>query len=150
MLAKLDPNAEVPDPLYLAALEHAVSPEEVAFRDVLLFHRDFLNGGLDQALFNLSNTGQALAPYVGAYQTIGLTTVAELIEDAASRADDDAGFDEIDERYQRFTYGENNEQPDAVEAALVRFAQKNETAFTSVIQAAEKGDFTRLNFGELA
>jgi hypothetical protein len=52
MLAELDPDQEVPDAIYLASLEHAVTSEEIAFRDVLVFHRDCLNGGLDQAMFN--------------------------------------------------------------------------------------------------
>ena len=42
----------VPDDIYLSALINARTPEEIAFRDVLVFHRDVLNGGLDQALEN--------------------------------------------------------------------------------------------------
>ncbi len=44
--------AELSDSVYVATLDAATTPEEIGFRDVLVLHRDFLNGGLSQALSN--------------------------------------------------------------------------------------------------
>ena len=149
MLQELDPYGEVPDGLYLSAIGHAASPQENAFRDVLVFHRDFLNGGLDQALFNRRNVGERVESYVAAYRAIGLPAVAGLIEDAVVRADAGGDLDECDQRYQSFTYGTNDDQPDAVEAAALRFAQQNEGAFTSIVGAWKRGGYPQLDFGTL-
>jgi hypothetical protein len=147
VLANLDPDQELPDPIYLASLDHAVTPEEVAFRDVLVFHRDCLNGGLDQAIFNLQNTGQPLDPVVEAYRSVGLSAVATLLDEAAVAWRRGGDLDELTERYIQFTYGENNDQPDAVEGTAVRYAQLHETAFAGVIAAAERGEFKKFDFG---
>jgi hypothetical protein len=153
MLADLDPNDEVPDSLYLASLDHAVTPEEVAFRDLLVFHRDCLNGGLDQALDN--RAGEPLAPYLAAYRAVGLISVAGLIADAAAHAGKairlwgwEAKWEAMIDRYQRLIYGLNGDQPDAIEAAAVRFAQQHEAAFSNVVGAAKRGDFRQFNFGD--
>ena len=147
MLAELDPDQELPDAIYLASLDHAVMPEEIAFRDVLVFHRDCLNGGLDQAIFNRENTEQALAPVLGAYRSMGLSTVASLIDEASILWRSEGDLDELTDRYVQFTYGGNNDRPDAVERAVVRYAQLHEPAFTSIVTAVKRGDFKTFDFG---
>ena len=152
MLTDLDPGEEVPDALYLASLEHAGTPEEIAFRDVLIFHRDCLNGGLAQGLDNQLDEDGSIRPYAEAYREIGLPVAAGLIETAAAHmaAQNDlpeweAEMERLGERYQRLTYGENEDQPDTIEAAAIRFAQSNASAFTTVVSAAESGDYKRFN-----
>jgi len=149
MLAQLDPDQEVPDAIYLAALEHAVTPEEIIFRDVLVFHRDILNGGLDQALSNRENDDEELAPVVSAYRSVGLPAVASLVDDAAVLWRNEANVDELSERYFQVVYGEENDRPDAIERAAVRYAQHHWAAFTSIADAAARGDFKTFDFGGL-
>ena len=62
VIEEMEFDEEVPDDIYLSALDHARTPEEGAFRDLLVFHRDAINGGLDQALDNRLPTGSALPP----------------------------------------------------------------------------------------
>lgn len=76
-------DGEVSESVYEAALDAATSPQEIAFRDVLVFHRDFLNGGLTQAL---SNKRDELPQFMSAYRVLGLGWLADLIELAASSA----------------------------------------------------------------
>jgi hypothetical protein len=137
----------VPDAIYLASLDHAVTAEEITFRELLTFHRDVLNGGLDQALGNAESAGR-LAPVLGAYRAAELSAVADIVEVASVRllrGDDDV--DELTDRYVQLAYGEDNDQPDAVEGAAVRYAQTNEAAFDSIVTAAKSGDFGPLNIG---
>lgn len=136
MLDQLDPNSGVPDALYIAALKAATTPSEMAFRDVLKFHRDFLNGGFDQVLFNLGNCDEPLAPYLAAYRLLGLHDAAHLIERAKIIFDDEGDLEEIDDLYVRLTYGPGNDLPDAMEAAAVRFAQGNQNSFLALVQKA--------------
>ncbi len=147
MLADLDPEQELPDAIYLASLDHAATPQEVAFRDVLVFHRDCLNGGLDQPIFNRENTDQPIAPVLEAYRIVGLSAVASLIDEASALWRQEGDLDELTDQYARLTYGDNNDQPDAIEGALVRYAQLHVAAFASIITAAKRGDFKTFDFG---
>ena len=150
MFADIDLDQAVPDAIYLTSLEHAVTLEEVAFRDVLTFHRDCLNGGLDQAFDNREGTSDDLALVFQAYRTVGLSDVASLLDEAVItwRVEDD--IEKLTDRYTQFTYGEENDQPDAVERAVMQYAQLHEGAFASISGAAARGDFKTVNFGRLA
>jgi hypothetical protein len=76
MSSILDDADHVGDALYIAAVENASSSAEQAFRDVLLFHRDLLNGGLSQALDNNSDD---LPRFVSAFEQVGLAPIAAII-----------------------------------------------------------------------
>jgi hypothetical protein len=135
----------VPDAVYLVSLDHAVTPEETVFRDVLVFHRDCLNGGLGQALYDLDE--KPVAPVVEAYRAVGLSDIASLLNEAFVIWQREHDLDQLTDRYVRLTYGEDNEQPDAVEKAALRYAQEHEGAFASIAGAAERGDFKKFDFG---
>ena len=145
MTEKLNLDAEVPDDIYLSALDHARSPEEVAFRDVLIFHRDALNGGLDQALDNQAPNRARLAPFVHAYSFIGLNELAVLIGDAREalshpgEAGVTAKFEELAEAYMVVTYGADGNQPDSVERHAVAFARSRPQAFANVFAGIGRG-----------
>jgi hypothetical protein len=138
-------DAEVPDDIYLSALDHARSPEELAFRDVLVFHRDALNGGLDQALDNKVPDRARLTPFLHAYRLIGLNELAVLIRDAheallrPGEAGVGAEFEELSERYVQLTYGAEGDQPDAVERHAIAFARSRPQAFANVLAGIGTG-----------
>lgn len=136
---------EVSDELYLAALDFAVTPAEIAFRDVLTFHRDVLNGGLDQAL---DNEGKELDRYLKAYREVGLALMSSLI--ALARDADAGDVTVLTSAYIAATYnlayacGGNQIDPtfplsgDNVERIVLQFARKRAPQFSSVLGAARK------------
>ena len=137
---KLD--EEVPDEIYLSAVRHARTPEEIAFRDVLIFHRDALNGGLDQALDNQVTDPGQLARFIQAFDLIGLGNVAALIRDGHAElslsgpTSASSEFDALADRYTLFAYGQDGDQPDAIERHAIAFAQSRSDAFSNVVARA--------------
>jgi hypothetical protein len=149
----------VSDSVYLAALDSAQTPEEIAFRDVLIFHRGFLNGGLAQAL---SNYFDDLARYLSGYRAMQLNWLADLIELASTYVQDgesdedfeNADIETIDSAYCAVAYGiayasdlrgEIKLSPedaglvppgDGVERLALRFARLNRANFTAILAAA--------------
>ena len=140
VLAALDPALGVPDALYeVVHLEPSTAEEERAGR-VLRVHRDWLNGGLEQALANLEVIEEPAAAYIDAYRQLGLSKEADVVQEAADRV---AGgdltepeWDALDDRYERLTYGNDGEQPDAVEAAVIIFAQRMADRFSDAVARA--------------
>jgi hypothetical protein len=151
---------DVSDAVYLAAIDAAASPEEIAFRDVLVFHRDFLNGGLSQAL---ANKFDDLAQYLSAYRAIGLNWLAGMIELASTFAQDGESRDDFENadiktlgtaycaaayglahasnlrREIRLTPDEKTsltQSGDSVERLALRFARANRDKFRAVLAAA--------------
>jgi hypothetical protein len=150
---------EVPESVYFAALDVATTPEEIAFRDVLVFHRDFLNGGLSQAL---GNQFSSLATYVSAYRVMGLDLLADMIvlastfaQDGKSRDDfENMDIETLDSAYCAATYGlayasdlrgdikltaqddALKQRGDSVEQLVLRFARANRDKFRAVVAAA--------------
>jgi hypothetical protein len=150
---------EVSDWVYEAALDAAVSAEETAFRDVLIFHRDFLNGGMSQAL---RNQFEDLDRYVAAYRTLRLKWLADMIVLASTYAQDgksakefkNADVETLGSAYCAATYGlayasylrdeiELKEDDaalrqagDSVERMALRFARANRDRFQAILAAA--------------
>jgi len=152
----LSGDGEVSDALYLAALEFAATPEERVFRDVLVFHRDVLNGGLSQAL---ANQGDDLARYIAALDDIGLAPVAALVRVAMDLCERDrATYPEwqvqaLTDVYIAATYNlayvchgmqtdpdfPLDQTGDQVERLALKFARAKAAQFKSVIEAASSG-----------
>jgi|CXWL01.1.fsa_nt_gi hypothetical protein len=149
----LSGDGDVPDALYLAALEFAVTPAECAFRDVLVFHRDVLNGGLSQAL---DNQADDLGRYIAAFDYVGLAPIAALVRVGSDLCDRDrASYPEwqveaLTDAYIATSYNlayvcngmqtdpdfPFDQTGDQVERLLLRFARANAAEFSSVVGAA--------------
>jgi hypothetical protein len=156
MSSVLDDADHVGDALYIAAVESASSSAEQAFRDVLLFHRDLLNGGFSQAIDNNSDD---LSRFVSAFEQVGLAPVAAIIQLAhglvvAVQAREQFPEDELDAltglyvaaaynlAYVGAGYRSDPDFPiestgDQVERIALRYARNNVAAFAAVIGAAE-------------
>jgi hypothetical protein len=126
----------VPDDVYLSASINARTPEEIAFRDLLLFHRDVLNGGLDQALENLHDDPAQLSAVLCAYKLLGLERLASVIQDAGSEISAQRDIGHLDDRYAEQTQGSAGSEIDLVEAQAIRFAQSRHDAFSNVAAGA--------------
>ena len=140
VLSALVPLSGVPDALSEALQWDASTDEEVLAGHVLRVHRDWLNGGLEQALSNLREIEEPIEPYIAAYQLIGLCEAADLVQEAAIGADGrdvtDAKWEGLDDRYSLLTYGEGGDQPDAIEKAVVQFAQSWPEQFRVSVEQA--------------
>jgi hypothetical protein len=156
MSSVLDDADHVSDALYIAAVERASSPAEQAFRDVLLFHRDLLNGGFSQAIGNKTDDVDS---FVTAFDHVGLRPIAAIIRLAHSlvvtaQAREQFPEDELEALtglYVAATYNlayvaagnrDDADFPlervgDQVERIALRFARNNRTAFATVVSAAE-------------
>jgi hypothetical protein len=140
VLAALDPALGVPDALYeVLHWEPSTEEEERAGR-VLRVHRDWLNGGLEQALLNLEVIEEPAEQYIDAYRLLGLAEQADVVEEAAHGATGsvftEAQWDVLDDRYGRLTYGDDGAQPDAIEEAVVLFAQRMADRFRDAVARA--------------
>jgi len=140
VLADLDPAKGVPDQLYAALCNHSDTDEEVRAARVLRVHRDYLNGGLAQAMSNLHATDRPVALYVEAYYAFNLIAEGELIQKAASAFArigwPEAGYEILDKEYLLLTYGKGGDEPDAVEAKVLLFAQQNARRFENAVARA--------------
>ena len=121
-------------------------------RSALVFHRDFLNGGLAQATHNAHTSGEDFEPefVVQAYREFGLDGFADLTSKAdqlykqleASGSEDtedaDSEWKTLDEQYLSMTYGSDEEGPDALESVLMEFIARNPGKFANIVAIAER------------
>jgi hypothetical protein len=141
MISNLFPERGVPDALSETLQHEAVTDCEARTGRVLRVHRDWLNGGFHQVFFNLHAIEEHPRDYVSAYREVGLRTVAKLVDEAlvawlSSAPEIDPIWDDLDDRYGRLTYGMNGEEPDAIEAAIVRFIQQHPQDFENALRLA--------------
>ena len=156
MTSLLADQESVPDNVYVAALENAVTAEEAAFRNVLIFHRDVLNGGLEQALWNQREN---IEDFVEAYRAIDLAPVASLLalgrglQPSAQNYEDMLvpELEALTSIYVAIAYNlayvvaGNRDDPDfpldgvcdQIERLALRFARMHLESFQAVLQAAE-------------
>jgi hypothetical protein len=154
----LDPEKGTPDTIYLSALDHARTQAEIAFRDVLIFHRDVLNGGLDQALFNQARTVGALARCIKGYERLGLRDAAKMIKvadlhfetKAESNPDATNQLEALTAQYFAMTYGINGGSPDAIEYAAIVFVKSNEADFQSTFAGMKQSHPERFDAKKFA
>ena len=141
MIEDLDPARGVPDALYEELHWAAETQEEKYAGRVLRVHRDWLNGGFEQTLNNLCAIEESADVFAQAYAEVGLPTVAKLVAEvsvARSRGQlSDAAWDQFDERYDRLTYGPTTDTTDAIEAAVVRYIQRNGPAFSNALDRSK-------------
>ena len=138
ILADLDPALGVPDALYEVLHWEPSNEEQTWAGYVLRLHRDILNGGFEQALFNLEAVDEAASVYISAYRQLALLAGAAIVQNAADAlgCGDRAKLDLLDERYGRLTYGANVDQPDAIEEAVILFAKRISDRFCDAIVRA--------------
>jgi hypothetical protein len=142
----------VSDALYLAALSTALSAAELAFRDVLVFHRDVLNGGLSQALGNQQDD---VDQYIAAFNEVGLAPISALVRLGLNLMIEvapefpDTEIETLTGAYIAATYSlayvsagcqEDGEFPiapagDQIERMALRYARRRREAFDAVIAA---------------
>lgn len=130
----------MPDALYEVLHWKPSTEEEVRAGRVLRLHRDWLNGGLEQALSNLEAIAEPTAAYIDAYRLLGLAEEADLVQEAADGLSSgnvtEAQWDALDDRYGCLTYGADGDQPDAVEGEVVLFAQRMADRFKGAVDRA--------------
>ena len=130
----------MPDALYEVLHWEPSTEEEARAGRVLRVHRDWLNGGLEQALANLDAIAEPAAAYIDAYRMLGLAEEADVVQEAAHGAIGgdlaEAQWDALDDRYGCLTYGHDGDQPDAIEAAVVLFAQRMADRFGNAVARA--------------
>jgi hypothetical protein len=141
LIDEMKSDEEVPDDIYLSASINARTPEEVAFRDVLFFHRVTLQDGLDGALTNQAADPSDLARIVDAFNLVGLAALAAVIGRAYAELCRHpemitSEFDAWARRYMELSYGADGNQPDAVEGHAIRFAKARSAAFSNIAVGA--------------
>lgn len=144
----------LPDSL-VDALGEGQTPQEKHFERVMFFHGNVLNGGLSQAMYNLSTE---LSLVQNSYRELGITALATLIEIAIQRykAVDEIVFeDEADALDQIYTaasydlaYACNQNEPDSelagsggdvdwVDRLALKYARKNRDDFGFLLAACD-------------
>ena len=138
-IEELDPALGVPDALYEELHWAAETREEMTAGRVLRVHRDWLNGGFEQTFNNLDAIEELAAEYVQSYSEIGLPAVANLVDEAlavwsAGQCSDDE-WEPFDQRYKGLVYPSTTDDRDTIEAAVVRYIQRNAGAFANAFAA---------------
>jgi hypothetical protein len=140
MMTDLDPSRGVPDALYEALHWAPETQEETCAGRVLRVHRDWLNGGFEQTFHNFDVIEEPAELYARAYAEVGLPTVAKLVAEASAAWANgqltEAEWEQLDDRYERLTYGVGNDPTDAIEAALVTYIRQNGQAFSNAFARA--------------
>ena len=134
MLADLDPRRRMPDILAEYLELEPQTDEEAAAGLVIAMHRRWLNGAFETAMSNLSAADISAEACVEAYARLGLIEAAECVDQAidAGRGE---GWDLLDRRYEALTYGGVPEIDDQIDHAVIRFAQRNLSAFEGAASA---------------
>jgi hypothetical protein len=131
----LEPSKGVPDQLSEVLQSQPATEDEKNAGRILRLHRDFLNGGIEQAISNLAAIDEVASTYCAAYQAIGLDEAfliwKKAISLAAASQISGEQWDALDDEYDRLIYG--NGANDAIEWTIVRYIQCNPKLFEQAL-----------------
>lgn len=134
----------------LINLGAGVTAPEQHFIRVLWFHADFLNGGLNQVIYNVQEFAkQSPEAYARSFDELGLPTLADIVRKAAQTVTVGKTWQsvfnrdpaDLDKAYKKKAFGSTNPgkwRTDRVANAALRYAREHRPEFAAFIMHYRK------------
>jgi hypothetical protein len=145
-LLDFTPGSGVPDGLWGAACDYGETDAEIALEWAVRFHRDVLNGGLQQATYNQR---VRIDTCVAAYEFFGLRDALACVRRAITyrcsvthsewgyEEGEESVCEELDEHYVASVYGSGRNRPDQVEAAIISYVVAHRDAYERLVEICD-------------
>ena len=135
-------DARVSDALAVVAWSSAETAPELHLANALRFHRDWLNGGLQQASFNQRDE---IVQCIAAFGFFGLPAINDLVAETVRYRDQGGSegwdyefgaedfWEELDSRYDAWVYADGKANEDRIEQHILLYIGSHQEEFARLV-----------------